>query len=283
MPVVRGPEIQATHELNANRLTRQRHGGRRCFFAAKSRKQPGFGGGLGCFKLAEVVRVTEWKLPDPETRILPRGNPMSLIRPLHDKLVFNRRITVLHQHLSGMLAGCHSILDVGCGDGQLSGMIAQSLPDATIEGIDVLVRPETHIPVRQFDGVQIPADDNSVDCVMMVDVLHHTDDPEIMLREAQRVARRWIVLKDHTRNGFLAGPTLRFMDWVGNSHHGVRLPYNYLSLKEWQNLFAKNGMKIDQWNANLGLYGMPGDLLFGRSLHFVCRLDVGANSQRKAS
>ncbi len=208
---------------------------------------------------------------------------MSLIQMLHDKLVFNRRINGLYKHLTEMLSDCDSILDVGCGDGQLSGMIAQSLPGTTVEGIDVLVRPKTHISVRQFDGVQIPAQDNSVDCVMMVDVLHHTDDPEIMLREAQRVSRRWIVLKDHTRNGLLAGPTLRFMDWVGNNHHGVRLPYNYLSLKQWRDLFAKNSMKIDQWNSNLGLYGMPGDLLFGRSLHFVCRLNVQAGRLAKSA
>ena len=41
------------------------------------------------------------------------------------------------------------------------------------------------------------------------------------------MAARGIVLKDHTRNGLFSGSTLRFMDWVGNARHGVRLPYNY--------------------------------------------------------
>ena len=35
------------------------------------------------------------------------------------------------------------------------------------------------------------------------------------------------------QTGFLAGPTLRFMDWIGNARHGVALPYNYWSAQEW--------------------------------------------------
>ena len=69
--------------------------------------------------------------------------------------------------------------------------------------------------------------DASFDVVMFVDVLHHTDDPLLLLQEAQRVGKI-ILVKDHFRKGFLAGPTLRFMDWVGNAHHGVVLPYNDL-------------------------------------------------------
>jgi 2-polyprenyl-3-methyl-5-hydroxy-6-metoxy-1,4-benzoquinol methylase len=35
----------------------------------------------------------------------------------------------------------------------------------------------------------------SFDVVMFVDVLHHTKDPMVLLREARRVARRAIVVK----------------------------------------------------------------------------------------
>ena len=46
---------------------------------------------------------------------------------------------------------------------------------------------------------------------MFVDVLLHTLDPMILLREAIRVARQTVVIKDHTLDGLLAGPTLRAM------------------------------------------------------------------------
>ena len=63
-------------------------------------------------------------------------------------------------------------------------------PDLEITGVDVLVRPKNHIPVQLFDGRQLPFPDQSFDAVMFVDVLHHTDDPSVLLREAKRVARK---------------------------------------------------------------------------------------------
>ena len=94
------------------------------------------------------------------------------------------------------------------------------------------------------------------------------------MREAKRVARHWIVLKDHTRNGWLARPTLRLMDWVGNASHGVALPYNYLSQNEWDRLFSDTEVTVDRWIYKPRLYGRPGDWVFGRSLHFLARLSV---------
>lgn len=111
-----------------------------------------------------------------------------------------------------------------------------------------------------------------LDVVLFVDVLHHTDDPAVLLREAARVAKRAVILKDHARDAFLSGPTLRFMDWVGNAHHGVALPYNYWSSSQWQKAFRDIGLKSEHWQAKLGLYPFPASLFFDRSLHFVARL-----------
>ena len=199
---------------------------------------------------------------------------MSLIGLLHESKIHGRRIGSLRRHLVSLIPEHGIVLDVGCGDGQLAGLLDEALPHAFFRGMDVLVRPQTAIPVERFDGVTIPMPDNSVDTVMMVDVLHHTEDPQILMREAKRVASKWIVLKDHTRDGLFANTTLRFMDWIGNARHGVALPYNYLSGSEWDKLFEQIDVKVDQWIANPRLYGRPGDWVFGRSLHFLARLAV---------
>jgi SAM-dependent methyltransferase len=141
-----------------------------------------------------------------------------------------------------------------------------------VHGIDVLVRGETHIPVLPFDGRSIPHPDRSFDVVLFVDVLHHTDDPTLLLREAARVARRCIILKDHTRDGLLAGPTLRFMDRVGNARHGVTLPYNYWPKARWLAAFEQLGLTIEAWHSDLHLYPWWADWMFGRSLHFLARI-----------
>ena len=109
---------------------------------------------------------------------------------------------------------------------------------------------------------------------MFVDVLHHTRDPQALLREARRVARRSLIIKDHARDGVAAGPTLRFMDWGGNARHGVALPYNYWPRWRWDDAFRRLGLTVESWDRDLCLYPPPAHWLFDRSLHFTTRLDI---------
>jgi len=198
---------------------------------------------------------------------------MKLIDQIHDGYVFKRRTRVLSSHLSALLPPNVTVLDVGCGDGTLAKLIHAHRPDVQICGIDVLVRRETHIPVTAFDGAIIPYAPGTFDAVMFVDVLHHTNDPVILLREATRVARRSIIIKDHNRDGFLAGPTLRFMDWVGNVRHGVALPYNYWPERRWTKAFAELALTPTVSKTRIGLYPWPANWAFERRLHFIVRLD----------
>lgn len=199
---------------------------------------------------------------------------MQLINEIHQRAVHSRRVESLTKHLRPLLPYTGKVLDVGCGDGWLASLLAQQLPTTQFSGIDVLVRDQTHVPVAHFDGITIPYPDNHFEAVMLIDVLHHTDDPSVLLREAARVSRQHVILKDHTRDGIAARATLRMMDWVGNAHHGVALPYNYLSLAEWMLMFEEVGLKIELFDNKPRLYGAPADWLFGRSLHFIAQLSV---------
>ncbi len=147
-------------------------------------------------------------------------------------------------------------------------MIAVRRPDVTITGVDLIVRPETHVPVTPFDGNRI-----SFDVVMFVDILHHTEDPETLLAEARRVASQAVVLKDHTRDGIRAGSTLRFMDGVGNAPHGIPLPYNCWPERHWHEAFAGLGLTPEVRLTKLGLNAALATWLFDRSLHVNARLN----------
>lgn len=199
---------------------------------------------------------------------------MTIAERLHESYGFDRRVTVLSQHIQELLPENAKVLDVGCGDGTIDLLLQKHRPDVSIEGIDVLVRPDTKIPVREFDGFSIPHEDDSFDCVVFVDVLHHSHDATRLLREAQRVARHSLVIKDHRRNGLLARETLRFMDDVGNERFGVDLPYHYWSHQEWEDAFAEVGLSVRAWKQQLGIYPWPASMLFGRGLHFVAQLGV---------
>ncbi|MBK8476219.1 MAG: methyltransferase domain-containing protein [Opitutaceae bacterium] len=198
---------------------------------------------------------------------------MSLLNTLHGGKVFPRRQRVLVGHIAALIPDGCTVLDVGTGDGSIAQAIQSQKTGVEIRGIDVLVRRETKIPVTPFDGKSIPYADNSFDVVLFVDVLHHTEDPQVLLDEAARVARRCVIIKDHCRNGLLAGPTLRFMDWVGNARFGVALPYNYWSHAQWAAGYRRAGLVVSQSVTKLGLYPFWANWLFGRGLHSIVVLE----------
>jgi SAM-dependent methyltransferase len=203
----------------------------------------------------------------------PLSWPLSWIARSHRALVFGRRARVLANALAPLIpADARTVLDIGCGDGTIGGLLAQRRPELAIEGVEVIPRPTCNIPCRAFDGTQLPFPDRSFDVCLFVDVLHHTADVTQLLREAVRVSRSYVVLKDHLSESPFDHATLRGMDWVGNRPHGVTLTYNYQSLSQWQQHFASCGLEATQLSTTLPLYPFPFSLLFGRKLHFVAQL-----------
>ena len=195
--------------------------------------------------------------------------PKALLNAVHNTVVFNRRVRVLSRHLARTIPQGGSVLDLGCGDGSVARALMDARPDLQAEGVDVLLRPKTLIPVTRFDGDLLPFEARSFDYVTIVDVLHHTRDPAAVLSEARRVARHGVVIKDHLLEGMGATATLRLMDWVGNRGHDVTLPFNYLTRARWDDAFDRARLRIVTWNDKLGLYPFPARLIFERRLHFV--------------
>jgi ubiquinone/menaquinone biosynthesis C-methylase UbiE len=204
----------------------------------------------------------------------------SLLNILHTKLVSARRVHVLAESLAALVPNGSRLLDIGCGDGQIAKLIVARRSGVKATGIDVLLRPKTHIPVAKYDGTTIPFEDASFDMVMLIDVLHHTENPAALLREATRVTRRYVLLKDHFRNGVFAEATLRLMDWIGNIHHGVTLPYHYLSETEWRRIYDQVAVRPVETKRKLNLYPQPANLVFGRGLHFIALLEKEPQRQR---
>lgn len=197
----------------------------------------------------------------------------SSIGVVHDKLVISRRAGVLSDWFAQLVPARAHVLDVGCGDGLIASLLRSKRLDIEIRGVDVLVRPGTHIPVEMFDGTNLPFQDDSFDVVLFSDVLHHTNDPLSPQREARRVARQRVLIKDHFRRGVVAGARLRFMDWVGNSRFGVTLPYNYWTESQWRTAWKEIGLRPEQMINRLGLYSVPADWFFGAQLHFIALLE----------
>jgi SAM-dependent methyltransferase len=200
---------------------------------------------------------------------------LELLRRAHGSLVFGRRARVLAEALAEALPREGRVLDVGAGDGTVDALVMALSPGLSIEGVDVLVRRETRIPVSPYDGRRLPWGDGAFDWVLFVDTVHHADDPGALLAEGARVARRGVVIKDHLCEGGADRAVLAFMDWVGNRPHGVASPCRYLGRAAWTALFGRLGLRVERWDGAPPLYPPPASWLFGRSLHFVARLAKG--------
>lgn len=196
---------------------------------------------------------------------------MRFAEHLHDAGARERRVRVLAGHLSRLIPREISVLDVGSGDGRIALTLSALRPDLDIRGVDVLVRPEAAIPVHHYDGLRLPFGDKVYGATVLVDVLHHCQDPAAVLAEAARVASV-VIVKDHVADTALAVRILRFMDRVGNARFGVSLPYNYLTRAQWEGSFASLGLVVEAWVGTLGLYPLPISWLFDGSLHFATRL-----------
>jgi ubiquinone/menaquinone biosynthesis C-methylase UbiE len=192
---------------------------------------------------------------------------------VHSRLVLGRRVQVLARHAAELVPeGAESVLDLGCGDGSLARLVMERRPELTFHGLEIRARPVTAIPVQEYDGFRIPCPDRSYDVVLVADVLHHAEDALQLIREAARVARRAVIIKDHLSDPWLGAPRLSVMDWVGNIGHGVPLLDAYWSRKEWSAAFAEVGLRESERRESLGLYPLPIRWLFEDGLHFMTRL-----------
>lgn len=167
-----------------------------------------------------------------------------LIRLFNDYLGFPLRRRYLLRVLLPLLPESGSILDLGCGDGKLAAALMKRRPGLKIQGADVYPQPGCCIPHRSIREVPYPFETASVDVVMLIDVLHHSPVPEVVLAEAARISRKTILLKDHYYTGSVGLRLLKIADYWGNKAYGVALPYRFLRPAEWEALFRATRLRV---------------------------------------
>ena len=198
---------------------------------------------------------------------------MSILSKFHDWFIYDRRMDQLSMWISSIISkfDIKEILDVGAGDGKIDSILVEK-NNIVITGIDVLVREKTYIPVIEYDGQNIPYKDNQINTSMMIDVLHHIDDPEKVFAEVVRVSDKYILIKDHILHGKWSYMKLKSMDYVGNKQYSVRLPYNYLTKQRWEKMFEDNNLEVVYYEDKLHLYSFICHWLFDSNLHFIALL-----------
>jgi len=153
-----------------------------------------------------------------------------------------------------------SLLDVGCGDGRTTERLARLVGARALFGVDVqpLCRSDA-VTVVPYNGVDLPFPGGAFDAVLLVDVLHHCDEPVRVLSEAVRVARRVVAIKDHVAWTPLSHAVLYVMDLAGNMRNGVPCPGTYFTPAQWLTMADLAGAQLAtiEWPLKLGVQPFP--------------------------
>ena len=131
------------------------------------------------------------------------------------------------------------LLEVGSGPGSVVEVLRAAGHQVTpLDVVDVSARPDLR-PVC-YGGQRMPFADDSFAVALLLTTLHHTADPDGLLREAARVAPRLLVIEDTYRNAVqrrlthLADSLTNF-EWRGHPHtnrpiHGWTAAFEALGL-----------------------------------------------------
>jgi len=141
-----------------------------------------------------------------------------------------------------------------------------------LQGLERIKRDRELIPIEYYRGGDIPYADASFDVVILADVLHHDPDPHTLFGESSRVAKRFLIIKDHKAGGIVARARIALADWAANRPYDMPCLYRYNSLAEWRRWYQVHGLAIERECASLDLYPPIVNLLFGRALQYFAVL-----------
>ncbi|MGD2124673.1 MAG: class I SAM-dependent methyltransferase [Desulfobacteraceae bacterium] len=189
--------------------------------------------------------------------------------------IYKLRVRSLHQEIVSFLQAGDHVLDVGCGSGALGRSIIESPscpPQVKVTGLEKIRRGEEFTVVESYDGQQIPYPNDAYDVVILADVLHHARDPDNLIDECSRVARRLLIVKDHKVEGFLAKQRISIMDWASNMQYGVPCLYNYNTLEKWKHWFERHRLEIELEINSMKLYPPIINFFFGGRIQYLAVL-----------
>lgn len=172
------------------------------------------------------------------------------------------------------------VLDLGGGTGVVAQAIKVLFPVDQVTSVDVVDRflPTLDIATATYDGVTLPFPDESFDCVLLANVIHHVPVAArvALLRECARVtAGGNLYLKDHEARGGLDRLRLTILDALGNTPFGGQVRASYPAAEEWDQLAAAAGYRIERRVSGDYRHGLFA-ALFPNRLEITMRWELSA-------
>lgn len=153
----------------------------------------------------------------------------------------SRRAEILAGRIEPFLTGAGSIVDIGSGTGHLAARLKQAGHDVTPVDVASYRLRRLDDPVM-YDGVRLPFADKRFDTALLLMVLHHTSNPEAVLREASRVAHE-LILIETSYTGFLHRVYTTGLDAIVNLQPNITWR-SYRTDAQWRRLFRDEHLRI---------------------------------------
>jgi len=159
------------------------------------------------------------------------------------KIIDQKRTDTVISRIKPFLNKKDKIIDIGCGSGLISSKLLSRGFDVTPVDVDDFHGPRLIKPVI-YDGVKLPFPDKSFDTALLLMVLHHTPNPNIVFSEAARVAKNIILIETSYTNS-----VNRFITVIADTIGNLRTKAFWTSYKsdsKWKTFFSKHGFKVTE-------------------------------------
>lgn len=155
--------------------------------------------------------------------------------------LFNARVDETVENIESFLPTGSTVLDLGAGTCVLTKLLRER--GYTVKPVDIKNRScYPDIICEIYDGEHLPFKKDQFTACILIAVLHHTPDPEVILKEAVRVSKRVIVYEDAVTNIFQRLYTY-FIDSLLNKEFRGH-PHTNKNDQEWKKLFNKMELKL---------------------------------------
>jgi len=149
----------------------------------------------------------------------------------------NPRANALVDSFASVIEPNSRILDIGAGKGLLAQEMVRRF-DAHVTMVDVAKYNQSNLPLTVCDSRALAFAGDSFDYALLSFVLHHSPNPDMILREALRIAHQVIVIENDVRGKLRSIITQAIDSWPA-IRYGTPPCYFTKARDEWLDWFEQ--------------------------------------------
>ena len=139
------------------------------------------------------------------------------------------------------LGSSDKMIEIGSGPGSVLDVMRGENYD--VEGLDIKDSSfRKDLEPYLYDGKVMPFKSHSYDIALLPTILHHTPEPDDIIKESARIAKRLIIIEDVYEGRFMEWLTKR-MDSLMNLEF-IGHPHSNRSDAQWRSSFAYMGLTL---------------------------------------